>query len=376
MSIIVILSIVKGLQNRSLEWVNETGGTRMITMSRNWSFQNNLNLSTVFTQREFEFIKDNIPEVEAIASRKEAWGNQISVGANMSFALLHMAMPAYEIISEWKADQGRFINNLDYREGNDVVVLGTTLVTELFGSRNPIGQYVSMRGRRLQVIGIMEHKFMEPSGGINFGNQNPLEYYNRIAIIPLTTAIHKMGFSNELEVISIRAFSEQQAREIAPLLRELLLQIRKGQEVFRVQSGAERADDLDIDIMFKVIFYFITVISLLVGGIVIMNILLASIKERTREIGIRITVGARQIDIFLQFLVQSIVITFVGGLVGVFIALGIVDYVGGFLNMPTAIDFGTIILALMICVCVGLFFGIYPAIKASKLDPVKALRVD
>ena len=107
-----------------------------------------------------------------------------------------------------------------------------------------------------------------------------------------------------------------------------------------------------------------------------MNILLASIKERTREIGIRLTVGARQRDIFIQFLVQSVVITFAGGILGVISGVLILDYVSDYMQMPTLVDISMIIVALCISIVVGLFFGIYPAIKASKLDPVKALRVD
>ena len=375
MSIIVILSIVKGLQERSMQWVNETGGTKMIVLTRNWTDTNVLNQATRFTLRDYDYIQENIPEVEAIGTRIERWGRPISNGPNVTHTTIYAATPAMDIISEWTADQGRFINNLDYREANDVIVIGTTIKNELFGPRNAIGQYITLSDRRLQVIGIMEHKFMDSSNNFNFGNDNPLEYYNRISIIPLSTAINKMGFGDELDSISIRAFSEEQALELGPVLNQLILDIRRGEPVFMVQNGAERGQG-DIGTLFKVIFYFVTIISLLVGGIVIMNILLASIKERTREIGIRITVGARQVDIFLQFLVQSIVITLSGGVIGVLVAMAILDYVGSYLKMPTAIDFYTVLLALAISLLVGLFFGIYPAIKASKLDPVKALRVD
>ena len=375
MSIIVILSIVKGMQEQSLAWINESGGMRAISLQRNWRDTNVLNQATWFTMRDFEFIVDNIPEVEAISTRIERWGRPISNGPNATHTLLWGTLPDAQIISEWTVQEGRFLQQIDYKESNDVVVIGTTMREELFGPRNPIGQYVTLEGRRLLVIGIMEYRFMD-MGDMVFGPQNPLEYLNRVSIIPLSTMINKMGHNEQLDMISIRAFDEKQALEMVPLLNNLMLDIRRGEPVFQVNSNAMDAQEMEMNIMFQIIFYFVSSISLLVGGIVIMNILLASIKERTREIGIRLTVGARQIDIFLQFLVQAVVITFSGGVVGVFAAMGILDVVGGFLKMPTLLDITTVVMALTISVFVGLFFGIYPAIKASKLDPVKALRVD
>ncbi|MCL2062772.1 MAG: ABC transporter permease [Candidatus Cloacimonetes bacterium] len=375
MSIIVILSIVKGMQERSLSIINEHGGLRRIQIFRSWSYQNTLNLSTTFTLREFEFLRDNIPNVEAITTRVERWGRPISNGPNLTFTHLWGTLPDAQIILDWTVEEGRFLQHLDYREANDVIVLGSSMREQLFGPRNPIGQFVTIEGRRLQVIGIMEHRIMD-LGNLNFGQENPLEWMNRISFIPLSTMIIKMGHGDNLDNIDIRAIDEKRAVEILPVINELLLDLRRGEPVFQINSHAENAQNTEMNIMFTIIFYFVSSISLLVGGIVIMNILLASIKERTREIGIRITVGARQIDIFLQFLVQAVIITFSGGVVGVFAAMAILEPVAEFLSMPTLLDFDTVIVALCVSVVVGLFFGIYPAIKASKLDPVKALRVD
>ena len=376
MSIIVILSIINGMRKESLAWMNESGGIKRITIERNWWFENPLNVPGHFTLREFDFIKENIPEVEAINALTRSWGNRISNGQNMTWGHLMGTTPAYEIINEWTVSEGRFLQQIDYRESSDVIVLGSTIKDQLFGYRNPIGQYVTLNGRRLQVIGVMERRFMD-RGHLDFGDENPLEYLNRYIIIPLSTMINKLGGNDVIENIAIRALDEKQPFIIKPILENLLLSMRKNQPIFRVDSAAEEfVEENSTGQMFQIIFFFISSISLLVGGIVIMNILLASIKERTREIGIRLTVGARQRDIFLQFLVQSVVITFVGGVIGVISSMGILDFVSDYLKLPVIMDYSMVVTALCTSIIVGLFFGIYPAIKASKLDPVKALRID
>ena len=375
MSIIVVLSIVNGLQAASLEWINESGGMQKISIFRNWGSQNELNQREHFIMREFEYIRANIPEVEAISATIPRYWSSMTNGQNMTGAFLFGVFPDYEIIEEWTVSEGRFINQFDIRNSNDVIVLGTTIKDELFGPRSAIGQFITVDGRRMRVIGIMERRFLD-STGLDFGGDNPLEYLNRYALIPITTILNKMGAADTISDISIRAFDINQALELVPILNQIVLDLRRQQPIFRVWSAAESAQDDEMNVMFKIIFYFISSISLLVGGIVIMNILLASIKERTREIGIRLTVGARQRDIFMQFLVQSVVITFLGGVLGVVSGVMILDYVSDFMKVPTLVDVSMIIVALCISVVVGLFFGIYPAIKASKLDPVKALRVD
>lgn len=374
MSIIVILSIVKGMNQETLKWMNERGGLKKITVTRDWQFNNPLNLPTFFTLREFNFLKEHLPEVEAFNAAIYD-RSRIAWGSNNTFTRLVGTLEDYEIIEEWTVSEGRFLKAFDVRESNDVIVLGATIKEELFGSRNPIGQFVTLRDKRLQVIGVMEHRHMD--GGMNIMSENPLEYLNRTSMVPISTMIHKLRASDMINEITIRAFDEKQPYIVAPILEDLILNLRRGQAIFRVQSAIEDAEkSKENSKMFQLVFFFISLISLLVGGIVIMNIMLATIQERTREIGIRIAVGARQIDIMIQFLVQTVVITFIGGIIGVLLALFIIDKVGEFLKISTQLDISMIIIALVVSVFVGLFFGIFPAIKASKLDPVQALRYE
>jgi putative ABC transport system permease protein len=153
--------------------------------------------------------------------------------------------------------------------------------------------------------------------------------------------------------------------------------MRQGEPVFRIESAQERADEIQGDTeTFRMIFFLISMISLLVGGIVIMNIMMATIQERTREIGIRITVGARRRDIFTQFLVQTVLVTSLGGVLGVVLGVSILDIVGGYLGMELTAGLDMVLIAIGVSAGVGLIFGISPAIKASKLDPVEALRYE
>ena len=370
MSIIVILSIVNGMNQMSLSWMNESGGIRKITVNRNWRYQSQTNLPNYFTLREIDFIKDHIPPVDAF--NVSIWGGyQLSNGQNSTWGSVRGTMPDFQKAEQWTVSEGRFFNQHDYMESNDVIVLGTTLKERLFGPRNPIGQFVTIQGKRMMVIGIMAHREMKG----HRWNQNPLEWLNQQSFVPVSTMVNKLGANETISEIGIQCFDEKQPHTLKPILEDIILNMRKGQPIFRVESAIEDVEQMQENTrIFRIIFFFISTISLFVGGIVIMNIMLATIQERTREIGIRLAVGARQVDIFVQFLVQTVVVTFIGGTLGVLAAFTIVDAVGNYLEMSTKSDVSMVVVALCVSCIIGLFFGIYPAIKASKLDPVIALR--
>ena len=221
----------------------------------------------------------------------------------------------------------------------------------------------------------MKHRYMKSSG--NIGRENALGYLNRRSFAPLSTMIHKGTGEDKISSFTVKAQDAESAPELRKKLEAIILNLRHREPVFRVESAQEEAEEMaKHQKTFKAIFFIISAISLLVGGIVIANIMLASVQERTREIGIRLAVGARRRDIFLQFLVQTVLVTTIGGILGIVVGLSILDIVSKYLDIKLIAGIGMIFVALIVSAGVGFLSGIIPAIVASKLNPVKALRYE
>jgi putative ABC transport system permease protein len=176
---------------------------------------------------------------------------------------------------------------------------------------------------------------------------------------------------------SVTASSPETSVELKEKISNIILNFKRGKPLMRVTSNYEESNQSDDNFkMMTMIFFLVAAISLLVGGIVIMNIMLATIQERTREIGVRLSVGARRFDIFLQFLIQTVIITTIGGILGVVFGLSILELVGKFLQMKAVASEQMVLTAILVSVGIGLIFGIFPAVRASNLDPVEALRYE
>ncbi|MDD2332154.1 MAG: FtsX-like permease family protein, partial [Candidatus Cloacimonetes bacterium] len=231
--------------------------------------------------------------------------------------------------------------------------------------------------QQLMVIGILKEKvFLRKGSKKDFG-ENALEYMNKRAYLPISTMMHKISPASKIESIEIKTYSPDQSRSLRIKVENLILNLKQGKKIFEVRSAQEQMDAMKQNsLIFTAIFILISVISLLVGGIVIMNIMLASVKERTREIGVRLAIGARRLDIFLQFLVQTVLITSLGGVFGIVIGFLMLGFVSDYLEVTVIASVGMIWTALFVSVGVGLLFGIAPAIRAGNMDPVIALRED
>lgn len=372
MSIIVVLSLVKGINKKTLAWMMERGGLSKITVRRNWEYPKDTHLKRHFSLKEFNLIRSLTPEAKYFNPQIRQF-YQVSQGAKKYWSGIYGILPDFANVEEWTVSEGRFISDFDVNQSNDVVVIGSTVKEELFGKKKAIGKFITVNGRRLQIIGLMEHRFLKG----DFMRENALSYLNRRAFVPISTMIHKIISEDEITSFGVKAESPESAPELREKLENVILNLRHGEPVFRVESAQEEAESMEKEsATFRIIFFVISIISLLVGGIVIMNIMLASIQERTREIGIRLTVGARRIDIFLQFLVQTILVTAIGGILGIIIGLSILDVVSKFLGFELIAGFSMIIIAVLVSMGVGFVFGISPAIKASKLNPVEALRYE
>ncbi len=390
MSIMVVLAIVNGMNKSTMKWMNERGGLTRIDVERNWSYDFSKGGKAEFNLREINYLQEQLPELAAFNSTISKGDAELSRGENKTMADLQGVMPDMVLVEDWRPDKGRFIKELDIQENNNVVVLGSTVAREIFGSRNPLGQLVtlssetvsynssgeaesSLKATQLEVIGVMKERQMDSMGGPFQGNM--LEYLNRRAYVPLSTMINKIDPNQQISSLELKAKDTESAGALRRKVEELVLNLKGGKRLFSIVSASEQMQQMKQNSMiFSVIFVMIAVISLLVGGIVIMNIMLASIKERTREIGVRLAIGARRRDIFTQFLVQTVLITGLGGVFGVVAGYSILGVVGKYLGVEVAASAQMVWVALFVSVGVGLIFGILPAVRASNLDPVLALR--
>jgi putative ABC transport system permease protein len=268
-------------------------------------------------------------------------------------------------------EAGEFFSARQVVSAAQVCVLGRTVVRELFGLVDPVGETIVLKGLACRVIGVLAEK------GANAWGQDQ----DDTILVPLTTAQRKLLGITYIHRIEVQTGSQDAAaaayREIKKLLRERHRLQPDQDDDFRMYNRAELARTAaESASVFTWLLGSIASVSLLVGGIGIMNIMLVSVTERTREIGIRMALGARRYDILWQFLLEALVLSGVGGLFGVLVGVGIAVTLGQFSQFQVNITPWSVVLAFSFAVIVGIFFGLHPARKASRLQPIEALRYE
>ncbi len=261
---------------------------------------------------------------------------------------------------------GRRFNESEVESARRVCVLGRTVKRDIFGDRNPLGEKVTVGNFRYRVVGIMAPK------GVTLGND-----FDDLVLVPITSAIELFD-TDSLFNITVKVAGPEYIGKAKDEIADILTRRHAGKEDFTILSQDEM-----LDIMGKILNIMTTVlagiaaISLIVGGIGIMNIMLVSVRERTREIGIRKALGARKQDILLQFLVEAVTLSLFGGIIGIVIGAGMALAISHFIEfLPTRITWWAVTLAFVFSVNVGIFFGVYPARKAALYDPIVALRYE
>jgi putative ABC transport system permease protein len=312
-------------------------------------------------------IKRKIPEIKYITANCIGSGN-VHFGTRRRSALLLGVLPEFAKVRETVVQVGRFIEENDIDKNNRVCVIGARVKQELFGDQNALNEKVSINRSKHTIVGILEQKGMML--GVDADD---------IVMIPLPSAQRLFNGGND-EVMEILVSTRMQD-DIKPTIkkiREILTAAHDYTEDFTVTDQDAMIGTFGK--IFDVLRFFVAgvaCISLLVGGIGIMNIMLVSVRERTREVGIRKAVGARARDIGMQFLVESITLSVFGGLIGIF--LGWIGGVGANLlypSLPISLSAWSAVTAFVFSVVVGVFFGVYPAMKAAAVDPVIALRYE
>jgi putative ABC transport system permease protein len=282
--------------------------------------------------------------------------------------------PAYSPISFFLVEHGRFITDTDLQTAARVVVLGTARAEEFFGSENPIGKTIAINGAGYLVVGVMEEKYFSFDQ-----KRNALRWMNRQMYMPLTTFMTRKGEPLEQGKISFMHARMKDVKRHKEAVAEIerILKREHGTKDFQVFSRvANLARNESEGKMYDMTFMICGVISLLVGGIVIMNIQLASFNERVREIGTRKAVGATPAQIFFQMLTESVLVSVFGGLLGIVAGKFFTQGISALTRNPAVITPGVVVNALVFAVGTGIVFGMYPAIRASRLNPIEALRTE
>ena len=272
--------------------------------------------------------------------------------------------------NNWKVEYGRDLRENDVQYSTDVCLLGPEVVEKVFPNIDPIGQIVRVDGKPLKVVGVLE---AQPA---MFGMSR-----DNYIVLPITTWQSMYGKYNNTVNIMVTAPSKESYNEVIEAAIGHLRKIRKvpiGEpddfSVFSNESMITQVNDITGPI--KVGALAVSLVALIAAGVGIMNIMLVSVTERTREIGIRKAIGARKSSILIQFLIEAIILCVLGGIAGIALGIGIGNFAGSFLNAQMAIPYDWVIIGITMCIIVGLIFGTYPAYKAANLDPIEALRYE
>jgi len=278
--------------------------------------------------------------------------------------------PEYQRVQNSYVEKGSFFTESDVLYKEKVCVVGKTVVKDIFEETDPIGKQLRINNIAFRVVGVMQEK----------GSMGPWDQDNRI-FIPLSTAQKRLFGTDYIREISVEVTGkddiEAAKAEIEKLMRRQHKLPASKESDFNVGDQAEFLKTLEeTGKSFTYLLAGIAAVSLIVGGIGIMNIMLVSVTERTREIGTRKAVGAKRRDILRQFLVESLVLSLIGGLFGIFMGIGGARLISRLAGWKTDVSFDAILLAFLFAACVGIFFGIYPARKAARLNPIEALRYE
>jgi putative ABC transport system permease protein len=315
-------------------------------------------------------MEQQIPLLAAVSPGVGA-NAQIVYGNQNWYTHLRGVSPEYFSIRRWPIQEGSAFTEHEVDSAADVCVLGLTVVQNLFGSENPVGKTVRIQNLPFRVIGVLASKGQSP-----FGQDE-----DDTIIMPFTTVQKKIIGIDWLQFVMCSAISQEAIHpaevQIASLLRERHHLRPDEDDDFIIRSPSDLAEaQAQSGRIMTLLLASIASVSLLVGGIGIMNIMLVSVTERTREIGVRMAVGATEQDVQMQFLSEAMVLSMLGGLVGVVAGVFGSMVVSNMLNWPTLVPPSSIAIAVLFAAAVGIFFGYYPARKAARLDPIEALRYE
>jgi putative ABC transport system permease protein len=381
-AVVAMLSITAGAQKEMLSYIDLLGVNNIIVEAKESVDRNELQarrlISPGLTFRDYRAIKENVQGLEAITARKRFKPLKVLPKTSAEPPLLIGVEPSYLVINSLKVIEGRFFNDKDNDTSAPVCVLGEAAKVNLLGYEPAVGKYVKVNDTWLQVIGVLSQQATADSDmeGVEVSNRNNL------IISPLNTVMRRFEDNNsflkdEIDGIYMRVAPGTDSIETAGIVRAILDSTHKDAGDYNTIVPAGLLEQRQrTSFIFSVVMLCIAGISLLVGGIGIMNIMLATVLERTKEIGIRRAIGARQVDIIRQFLMEALLISMLGGLIGIAFGFTLSKVIATAAGWSTVVTTSSIVVAFGVSVGIGLVFGIYPAMQAAKLDPIEAIRYE
>ncbi|HVG22941.1 MAG TPA: ABC transporter permease [Thermoanaerobaculia bacterium] len=376
-SIVATFSLSVAGKEASMKFYRMSGGIERIFIGNKQTGQITLDAKALasngLTYADAMALRKEAKEIDLVSPVSEK-GMTVRYGSIEKERNVMGVTPAYAPITFFNVERGRFITDQDLSTAARVVVLGTTRAQEFFGSDNPIGKTLTIDGAGYLVVGVMEEKYF------SFDQQhNALRWMNRFMYMPITTMMTRSGQplqQGKIAYMHARMKNIERHKEAVAEIERILFRQHGTKDYTVFSRVANLARNESENKMYDVTFMICGVISLLVGGIVIMNIQLASFNERVREIGTRKAVGATPAQIFFQMLTESVLVSILGGFIGIFVGKFFTQGIAMLTRNPAAITPSTAMTALIFAAGTGLIFGMYPAIRASRLNPIEALRTE
>ncbi|MDQ3283228.1 MAG: ABC transporter permease [Acidobacteriota bacterium] len=370
--VIVSVAIGAGVASSVSEMINSLGSNFIMIMP-GAATQGGARIfsgSSTLTEEDAAAIARECNACAYVSPQSRTAGQVVAGEMNWSTQVFGVGID-WQSIRAWNVKDGSFFTEGDIRSGAKVAVLGTTVADNLFPNGDAVGSIIRIKNVPFRVVGVLEKK-----GGSMMGSDQ-----DDTIIAPYTTVQKRLTGQQRLGMIIVSAASAEQVSEATDQIDALLRQRHRippgGDADFMTRSQEEiaQANQQQVGLM-RNLLLGIAIVSLAVGGIGIMNIMLVSVTERTREIGIRMAIGARGRHVLLQFLFEAVTLSVLGGLIGVLVGVGVAKGIGKGAGWPIVISPTAILVAFAVAATVGIFFGFYPARKASKLDPIDALRYE
>ncbi len=381
-AVIAMLSIGAGAQQRMIAFIEQLGVRNIIVEAHEaaeyQAWQRVRKLSAGLSFHDLRAIRADVEGLEASSARKRVTPTQVRPKPQGDLPVVYGVSASYERIGGLVTTRGRFFSDAEDQAGAAVAVLGQAAAASVFGVDDPMGQFVKLNQQWFRVIGVAAPQLVAETDVAGL----PAQDRNNIVYVPLMAAIMRLEDSqarlkDEIDGIYLTIRPTASVATTGAAVRSLLDTAHRNAGDFSVIVPAELlAEQERTKRLFEFVMVAIASISLLVGGIGIMNIMLASVMERTREIGVRRAVGATRWDIIRQFLIETTLITVSGGFAGTIVGVLLSRLVAYFAGWSTIITVTSVVVACVVSVTVGIVFGLYPAVRAAKLDPVYALHYE